>query len=207
MSNEVDEPDEARDEPVESTPSPPDDRPRTIVRAFGELAWWKQTLFFVALLLFVGGLALGTFAGSDGDAGDAGPVGGAATAPGASGLVDGSIGGTGESEADDDASGLGPYSPGMVKIGFGFVAGLSLGLFLRNFLRLTLSFVGLVLLAILGLEYVGFVQVHWEALGQGFDNLVAGLGDQFESFKTFVTGRIPATGSALAGLWAGFRRK
>jgi len=177
------------------------ERPRTITRAFRELATWKKVLFGLALALFVGGIVVGLIVGggeADGGAGSGAGLG--------SSLVGDGQASTG-AEADGDGSVLKRYAPGAVKVGFGFVAGLSLGLFLRNFLRLTLTFVGLVLLAVLGLEYAGFVEVHWDALGDGFESLAAGIGDQFESFKTFVTGRIPAAGSALAGLWAGFRRR
>jgi len=181
--------------------------PQTFAAAFRALATWKKVACALAILLVIAGVVLQLTTGSGGEP-TAGTESGAVPGVGNSFLPGGTQGPEGASEgtAAGGAGGAADWSPTMVKLGFGFVAGLAIGLFLRNFLRLSLAFVGLILLAILGLEFVGFLTVEWDSMKSGFDSLKTTLADDLEGFKTFVQGRIPAAGSSLVGFYAGFRR-
>ena len=62
-------------------------------------------------------------------------------------------------------------------------------------------------LVLFGLEYAGLVEVKWNLISERYDDLAGWLGDEFSSFRSFVSGRIPVAGSALAGAVIGFTRK
>lgn len=178
------------------------EKPRTLGAAVRALSPWKKLTFALALLMAVAGLVAGGPSSRAPSSASPAPEGSSAFLPGSGSTP----AGAGDSQAAEPPSTLEKWSPAMVKVGFGFAAGLALGLFLRNFIRLTLTFAGLVLLVILGLEYLGYVTVEWQAMRDSFDALGSSLGRDLSGFKTFVEGRIPAAGTALVGFWAGFRR-
>ena len=66
---------------------------------------------------------------------------------------------------------------------------------------------GVVVLAIFGLQKAGIVgQIDWTVAQGYWDSLTANVSQQFESFKTFVTGSLPSAGAGTAGIISGFRR-
>ena len=67
-------------------------------------------------------------------------------------------------------------------------------------------FFGMFALAVVGLEQIGFVTVHWDLASEGFENAKQAVGEQFASFKSFLDGHVPGGGAGLAGLYSGFRR-
>jgi uncharacterized membrane protein (Fun14 family) len=57
------------------------------------------------------------------------------------------------------------------------------------------------------MAYAGLIEIHWNLMDTQFTNLLSRLGAQFESFKTFLTGAIPASGLTALGFVVGLRRK
>jgi uncharacterized membrane protein (Fun14 family) len=109
--------------------------------------------------------------------------------------------------AENDALNLHDLSPFMLKGGFGLFIGFSIGFAIRAFLRLAVVITGFYFLVLSMMAYAGWVDIHWDLMGHQFSHLAETLGAQFESFKTFLTGAIPASGLTLTGLVAGLRRK
>ncbi len=107
-----------------------------------------------------------------------------------------------------DASVLGSgWPPAMVKGGLSFVVAFAIGFALRLFIRLSMIYLGLVCLTLLGLSWLGWVEIHWAVPGDQFETLASGLREQFESFRSFLQGSLPAAGMAGLGLFAGLRKK
>jgi uncharacterized membrane protein (Fun14 family) len=98
-------------------------------------------------------------------------------------------------------------SPFMVKGGFGLFIGFAIGFAMRAFLRLAIVIIGFYLLVLTMMAYAGWIEIHWNLMEGQFNNLLSSLSQQFESFRTFLTGAIPASGLTLVGLAVGLRRK
>lgn len=62
-------------------------------------------------------------------------------------------------------------------------------------------------MALLGMQYAGFLEVNWTLIGERYDTLGAWLSGQFSSFQNFIAGELPAAASAMAGLAFGFRAR
>ena len=166
------------------------------------LPTWKKVAFALALLLGLGGLALTRGAGTSAPAGGD-PAGAARSGElGASSLSGGIL--LGDTPPAEEPS---PWAPLFMKGGLSFAVAFAAGFALRTFLKGTLLVAGVVVLAIFGLQKAGIVgEIDW-ARAQGYwDSLTANIGQQFESFKTFVTGSLPSAGAGTAGLVAGFRK-
>ncbi|MEL6429431.1 MAG: FUN14 domain-containing protein [Planctomycetota bacterium] len=99
------------------------------------------------------------------------------------------------------------WAPLLAKGGLSFFVAFCIGFALRTFLKGTMLVVGVVALAIFGLQKAGIVgDVDWTRAQGYWDDLTANIGAQFASLKQFVTGSLPSAGSAGVGLVAGFRR-
>jgi uncharacterized membrane protein (Fun14 family) len=85
--------------------------------------------------------------------------------------------------------------------------GFAIGFAVRAFLRLAIVIIGFYLLVLSMMAYVGWIEIHWNLMENQFTNLISSLAAQFESFKTFLTGAIPASGLTAAGFAIGLRRK
>ncbi len=107
----------------------------------------------------------------------------------------------------ESADESGDWSPAFMKLGFSFFVGLSIGYMLRTFFKISLVFIGLILLSIFGLQYFGLVDVNWEAMEGHFNSLVATLKEEASNFKTFIAGSLPSAGMASLGLFTGFKRR
>jgi uncharacterized membrane protein (Fun14 family) len=110
-------------------------------------------------------------------------------------------------DARDDSLGLRDLSPFMVKGGFGLFMGFAIGFAIRAFLRLAIVMAGFYLLCLTMMAYAGWIEIHWTLLENQFSQILSSLGNQFESFRTFLTGAIPATGFTATGLVLGLRRR
>lgn len=99
-----------------------------------------------------------------------------------------------------------PWSPALFRGGFGLFLGFSIGIALRLFLKILGVVVGAQLLMLFLFSYLGWVEVHWDAIDQHVKGWFASWGEEFASFKRFVTGHLPSTGLAAVGTWAGWRR-
>lgn len=108
--------------------------------------------------------------------------------------------------AADDPSDS-PWSGAIFRLGFSFFAGFAIAFALRMIFRTAVLFIGLFLLMLMGLQYAGIIEVKWALIEQQYDSIAAFLSAQTETFSTFVTGYLPSTGSAAAGLAAGFLRR
>lgn len=97
-------------------------------------------------------------------------------------------------------------SPAVTRLGFGFVAGFCMAFAFKKFLKIAAVVAGLVLLGIFGLQYLGVATIDWSGLEAHFERSLAWVKGEADSFKTFVTGYLPSTGAAAAGLITGFRR-
>jgi hypothetical protein len=51
------------------------------------------------------------------------------------------------------------------------------------------------------------IEIHWNLMENQFSHFLSSLVGQFESFKTFLTGAIPASGLTITGFAVGLRRK
>jgi uncharacterized membrane protein (Fun14 family) len=111
------------------------------------------------------------------------------------------------SDSADDSFGVHDLSPFMVKGGFGLFIGFAIGFAVRAFLRLAVVITGFYFLVLTMMAYAGLIEIHWNLLETKFTGLVSFLGGQFESFKTFLTGAIPASTLTTVGFIVGLRRK
>lgn len=105
------------------------------------------------------------------------------------------------------ALGSGDFSQLFVNGGFGLFAGFAIGFALRAFFRLAMVITGAYLIALIMMSHAGWVEIHWEVIEAQFNGLAANIGEQFESFKTFITGAIPGGGMTAVGLAMGLRQK
>jgi uncharacterized membrane protein (Fun14 family) len=101
----------------------------------------------------------------------------------------------------------GTFSPALLRGGVSFFVAFCLAFALRAFLRIGAIFVGIWALSLFVLSYAGWVEVRWDLIDTAFKNMTTNIGEQFQSFQTFVTGSLPSTGLAVAGLLAGFKWK
>jgi uncharacterized membrane protein (Fun14 family) len=160
---------------------------------------WKKVAFTVALLLGLTGLAMTRAQSSDVQP---------ASQAGASGLdVNAS-----SFNASGTVAGATPeeeslWAPLFMKGGLSFAVAFAAGFALRTFMKLTMLMFGVVALAIFGLQKAGIVgAIDWSVAEGHWDTLTTNVGQQLESFKTFVTGSLPSAGAGTVGLISGFRR-
>jgi len=85
--------------------------------------------------------------------------------------------------------------------------GFAIGYALRAFLRLGVVITGFYLLVLSMMAYVGWIEIHWNLMENQFTQFLSSLGSQFTSFRTFLTGAIPASGLTAVGFTVGLRRK
>ena len=106
-----------------------------------------------------------------------------------------------------DGTGSSLWSPAMLKGGFSFFVAFCIGLTMRLFVRLSFIYIGLVGLTLLGLSWLGWVEVHWDVPERQFSSLAANVQAQFESFRSFLQGSLPSAGMAGLGLISGLKKK
>ena len=108
---------------------------------------------------------------------------------------------------DDKAAAAGePAAKGVFRLGFSFVAGFSLGSFVRAALRVGAIAFGFWLLMTVVLSYYGILVVHWEAMDSLWNRFASNVEKEWSSFQTFMTGSLPAAGLFTAGLAIGLKR-
>lgn len=112
----------------------------------------------------------------------------------------------GAEDRAENGEATGNWSPALVKGGLSFLVGFCIGYALRTFLKISAVILGICLLIIFGLSYIGAVQVDWPFIESRFDQFVTGVKDDFGQFRTFITGSLPAAGLAGLGLFTGFKR-
>lgn len=194
------------DEKSESAKKPTDTRPPLPkdagpLQRLRRMAVWKQALVGLSIVLMGAGVALPFLLPEPAPAQTA-PAGD--LPPGAQGLTaSGEIAEGAPAEAQPESE----ISPALFRLGFSFFVGFAIAFAVRSFIKVSLAVVGLYLLLTFGLEYAGLLEVRWGAVAEQYDSVAAWLRAETESFRAFITGRVPAAGAALAGLGLGFTRK
>ncbi len=169
---------------------------------------WKRVLLVVAVLAIGAGFALRAF-------GDGGASEGTRATSQQSGsttlstsLLPQGSGQTGEAPQTAETKGeegLAKWSPFLVKGGFGFVVGFCLGYALRAFFKLSAIALGVVFLALFGLQHFQIVTIDWSAFSRFYDDLVARFSGQFENIEGALRGSLSSVAMAGLGLLTGFK--
>lgn len=107
---------------------------------------------------------------------------------------------------DKSAAASEPAAKGVFRLGFSFVAGFSLGSFVRAALRVAAIAFGFWLLMTMLLSYYGILVVHWDAMDSLWNRFASNVEKEWGSFQTFMTGSLPAAGLFTAGLAIGLKR-
>jgi len=177
------------------------------------LATWQITvLAFAGVIVLLGGALWAYAAMAGGDA----PVAADTQAERSDGIASGFApeqnGANGDStplEPDQPADpfALDDFSPALFRLGFSFFVGFAIAYALRSFLKITLIAIGLMLLGLFGLQYVGVVSVDWTAMQSHYETAMQWLQQQTADFTKFVQGYLPSAASAAGGFFVGFRRR
>ncbi|MEO1128660.1 MAG: FUN14 domain-containing protein [Planctomycetota bacterium] len=169
------------------------------------LSWWQILLASAAVLAMAAGIALPMVLG-----GETVPE-ATATATGdvdasafASGFAPSESGDTAAVEPEEQADRISPVA---FRMGFSFFVGFAIGFALRAFVRLSLIGIGLFALLLFGMQYAGFVDINWGAIGDRYESGSEWFSAQFKSFSTFASGELPSAALAMGGLAVGLKRK
>ncbi len=167
-------------------------------RKFKELQRWKKVLIVVAAALIVAGIVIFPFeSGAREDLSTSQQTGAGNLQPAGAG-ESGQVLGQEEQKPD--------VSPAFLKLGFSFFAAFAAGLAIRSFLRIAMIFVGVLILALMGMSHLEWVTVNWNAISGAFDQFTTKVQNETGSFQTFITGSLPQAGLAAMGLFAGLKR-
>ena len=183
---------------------------KQLQEAYREQPRWKRFLLMGAAVFLVIGVALKGIefaSGSDNSSGSISSSGGSGSGnpAGAQGFLP-TGGGTTDTGAGDDGEER-PWSSFFFFGGFSFFVGFCVGYALRAFFKFSAITIGVIMLAMFGLSYLGFVDVNWSEMKEMFDNLIGRVREESEHFKSFITGSLPSAAAGSTGLFAGFRRK
>lgn len=167
------------------------------------LPGWKKALLAVAAVFVLVGAALLGFGALSEESSSTSSAGGSSASAMTNSLVSSSK--QGSVEAADDGS-VSSWSPFFLKGGFSLFFGFAIGYALRTFFKFSLVFLGLAFLLMLGLEYVGVLDINMDAFAGFYDKAVAKVQSEAGAFKSFVTGSLPSAGLGALGLFAGFKK-
>jgi len=158
---------------------------------------WKKITTGVALLAVVTGGVMTLVQG------EPAPTGGDSNASGlAASLIETPEGTGGAAKPATEE----PASKGIFRLGFSFIAGFSIGTFLRAVLKLAAFMLGFWLVMTMLLSYSGLVEVKWDEIQALWDQFRDNIGNEWGNFQTFMLGSLPATGLAVTGLAIGLKR-
>ncbi len=93
-----------------------------------------------------------------------------------------------------------------MKLGFSFIIGFSIGYALAFFLKTTALILGVIALALFGLQYAGLASVNWGGMEAVYNGFLTWLHPHVGSFKEFITSNLSSSVLAAAGLVAGLTR-
>lgn len=111
-----------------------------------------------------------------------------------------------EVESEVVSNPMDDWSGAVFKLGFSFFAGFCIAYALKMFMKITLIFVGVVLIAVIVLQSSGAIDVDWSAIAGHFDSITEWIRANLGGIKEFLTGQLPSAGSAFAGMFVGFRK-
>ena len=92
-------------------------------------------------------------------------------------------------------------------MGFSFFAGFVIGYATRTFLKIVFFLSGTVLILLFVLQYMGLIDVKWEAFENVYNGLIAWVSPHLGGLKSFITSNLSSAAMASLGLYWGFRRK
>lgn len=98
------------------------------------------------------------------------------------------------------------WSTLLMKLGFSFLIGFSIGYALAFFFKLTALFIGIIALSLFGLQYVGLIEVNWNGMEDAYNRFLLWLQPHVGSFKDFITSNLSSSAMAAAGLFVGLRK-
>jgi uncharacterized membrane protein (Fun14 family) len=176
-----------------------------------KVAGWARALLAASVVFMIVGLTMMAYvsirsssAASDTLAADGGAAPGLARGFIAEGESDPD---GGDSAAEEPPDALDRWSPTIFRLGFSFFVGFTVAYAVRSFMKIALIVIGVLFLALFGLQYAGVIDVDWATMGEHFDALRDRIAAEASSFGDFITGALPSAGAAVLGLVAGFRRK
>lgn len=162
--------------------------------------WKKVTVGVAVATVVVAGVLSMTTSGGDATSGGDPSGTGLRTA-----FVEGTTGG-GAGSPQTTAAGEEPASRGFFRLGFSFLAGFSIGTFLRATLKIAAIAFGFWLVMTFALSYIGVVKVDWHAMDDLWKTFASNIESEVDNFQSFMLGSLPATGLAVAGFAIGLRR-
>lgn len=112
-----------------------------------------------------------------------------------------------ETTTIEPRSGADPWSPALLRGGFGFFLGFCIGYAIRMFIRMAAIAVGINFLVIALFNYLGWVDVRWDTMTDQLDLWFSNFREQFDSFQAFLLGSLPSTALGGLGLFTGLKRK
>ena len=92
-----------------------------------------------------------------------------------------------------------------LKLGFSFMIGLAMGFALKIAFKIALFVIGLIVLALFGLQFAGIADVNWSGLEMHYDGWAAWMGASASTFFGFAGDNLTSAASFLAGLAVGLR--
>ncbi len=98
------------------------------------------------------------------------------------------------------------WSPAVFRLGFGFFVGFCIAYALRAFFKISLIALGVVFLALFGLQYAGVLDVNWDKIERAYDASAEWVQSEAKTFVAFMQGYIPSIGAGLVGGFIGFRK-
>jgi uncharacterized membrane protein (Fun14 family) len=99
-----------------------------------------------------------------------------------------------------------PASKGIFRLGFSFIAGFSIGIFLRAVLKLAAIVLGFWLIVTFLLAYAELMTVEWDQIDALWNQFVGSIESEWGNFQAFMLGSLPATGLAATGIVIGLKR-
>ena len=98
-------------------------------------------------------------------------------------------------------------SPDVARLGGSYLGGFFIGWAFRRFLRMAALIAGGLLAGIAVLENTGWIDLDWSAAEAQISHGIAAVHRGAEGLKHILSGYLPSTGAAAAGVFFGFRKK
>jgi uncharacterized membrane protein (Fun14 family) len=98
-------------------------------------------------------------------------------------------------------------SPDVARLGGSYLGGFFIGWAFRRFLRMAALIAGGLLAGIAVLENTGWIDLDWSAAEAQISHGIAAAHRGAEGLKHILSGYLPSTGAAAAGVFFGFRKK
>ena len=98
-------------------------------------------------------------------------------------------------------------SPVVAGIGGSYLGGFFIGWAFRRFLKMAALIAGGLLACIAVLQDTGWIDLDWAAVETQISHGIAAIHRGAEGLKHILSGYLPSTGAAAAGVFFGFRKK